>query len=90
MTLRILDPRATAEGEALRLAPATKSLTGAVVGMIDNGKIGTARFFEHVADILAGPEETLAELLDRADAGSGKHAKYDRQTEHQDLPRARG
>lgn len=52
MTLRVLDPRASAEGEALSLAPPLKSLAGVVIGMIDNGKIGTARFFDHVADIL--------------------------------------
>ena len=52
MTLRILDPRLHAEGEALRLAPALRSLDGAVIGMIDNAKIGTERFFDHVADIL--------------------------------------
>lgn len=52
MTLRVLDPRLTAEGEALRPAPALTSLEGAVVGMIDNAKIGTERFFDHVADIL--------------------------------------
>jgi len=53
MTLRVLDPRQLPEGEALTLAPALKSLNGAVVGMIDNAKIGTARFYDHVADILA-------------------------------------
>ena len=52
MTLRVLDPRLNAEGEALRAAPALVSLEGAVVGMIDNAKIGTERFFDHVADIL--------------------------------------
>lgn len=52
MSLRVLDPRQSPEGEALRLAPALKRLDGAVVGMIDNAKIGTARFYDHVADIL--------------------------------------
>ena len=52
MTLRVLDPRLSPEGEALRMAPALASLEGAVVGMIDNAKIGTERFFDHVADIL--------------------------------------
>ncbi len=53
MTLRVLDPRLNAEGEALRLAPPLATLEGAVVGMIDNAKIGTERFFDHVADILS-------------------------------------
>lgn len=52
MTLRVLDPRLSAEGEALRLAPALKTLEGAVIGMIDNAKIGTERMLDHIADIL--------------------------------------
>lgn len=52
MVLRVLDPRLSAEGEALRAAPALKSLEGAVIGMIDNAKIGTERLFDHIADIL--------------------------------------
>lgn len=52
MTLRVLDPRLDAEGEALRAAPALKSLEGMVIGMIDNAKIGTQRLFDHIADIL--------------------------------------
>ena len=52
MTLRILDPRLAADGEAMRMAPALPSLDGAVVGMIDNAKIGTERFFDFVEQIL--------------------------------------
>jgi len=52
MTLRVLDPRLAAEGEALRLAPALPSLNGAVVGMIDNAKIGTERLFDFIEEIL--------------------------------------
>ncbi len=52
MTIRALDPRLSAEGEALSLAPALRSLEGAVIGMIDNAKIGTERLFDHIADIL--------------------------------------
>ena len=52
MTLKVLDPRQSPEGEALRLAPALSSLHGAVIGLLDNAKIGTARFYDHVADIL--------------------------------------
>lgn len=52
MTLRVLDPRLSAQGEALRLAPPLQSLEGAVIGMIDNAKIGTERLFDHIADIL--------------------------------------
>ncbi|MCC7487701.1 MAG: hypothetical protein IT529_22235 [Burkholderiales bacterium] len=52
MTLRVLDPRLHPEGEALRPAPPLASLEGAVIGMIDNAKIGTERFYDHVAGIL--------------------------------------
>lgn len=52
MTIRVLDPRQPAEGDALRLAPALPSLKGAVVGFIDNAKIGTARFYDHLEDVL--------------------------------------
>jgi len=52
MTLRVLDPRQSAHGEALRLAPPLASLDGAVIGMIDNAKIGTKRLFDFVEEIL--------------------------------------
>ena len=53
MSLRVLDPRQTAEGEALRMAPALASLDGAVIGLLDNAKIGTGRFYDFVAEILS-------------------------------------
>jgi len=52
MTLRVLDPRQAPEGDAPRLAPPLPSLQGTVVGLLDNTKIGTARFYDHVAEIL--------------------------------------
>ncbi len=52
MTLRVLDPRLEADGEALRLAPPLASLNGALIGMIDNAKIGTARYFDFIEEIL--------------------------------------
>lgn len=52
MTIRVLDPRQSPEGEALRLAAPIASLNGTVIGMLDNAKIGTARFYDHVEDIL--------------------------------------
>ena len=52
MSLRVLDPRQSAESDALSRAPALSSLDGAVIGMLDNAKIGTARFYDHVADIM--------------------------------------
>lgn len=52
MTLRVLDPRQDAHGEAMRLAPALPDLSGALVGLLDNAKIGTARFYDFVEEIL--------------------------------------
>jgi hypothetical protein len=52
MTLRVLDPRQAAQGEAMRMAPALSSLNGAVVGLLDNAKFGTARLFDFVEEIL--------------------------------------
>jgi hypothetical protein len=44
MTLRVLDPRLSAEGEAARLA--------ALVALLDNAKIGTERFYDHLEAML--------------------------------------
>jgi hypothetical protein len=52
MTLRVLDPRLEAEGEKMRLAPPLSGLQGATIGLLDNAKIGTARFYDHVESIL--------------------------------------
>ena len=52
MTLRVLDPRVDPEGEPLQMAPALRSLDGAVVGLLDNAKIGTGRFYDFLAEIL--------------------------------------
>jgi hypothetical protein len=52
MAITVLDPRQSAEGEALRPAAPLTTLRGTVVGMIDNAKIGTERFYDHLEDIL--------------------------------------
>lgn len=52
MSLVVLDPRLNAEGSAVRAAPALPQLEGAVVGLLDNAKIGTERFYDFVAEIL--------------------------------------
>jgi hypothetical protein len=52
MGLRVLDPRLEAEGDGMTLAPPVKDLDGAVVGLLDNAKIGTERFYDHVERIL--------------------------------------
>jgi hypothetical protein len=52
MTITVLDPRVDAEGEAMAMAPALASLEDATIGFIDNAKIGTERFYDHVEEIL--------------------------------------
>ena len=52
MTLEVLDPRLSAEGAAVRPAPALATLEGSVVGLLDNAKIGTERFYVFLAEIL--------------------------------------
>jgi hypothetical protein len=52
MTIRVLDPRLDPEGEPLRLAPPLPSLDGAVIGLLDNAKIGAARFLDHLGTLL--------------------------------------
>jgi hypothetical protein len=52
MPLTVLDPRLSSEGEAASLAAPLKALDGAVVGLLDNAKIGTARFYDHLEAIL--------------------------------------
>jgi len=73
MTLRVLDPPATADGVAVRLAPPLRELSGAVVGLLDNSKIGTARFYDHVADILVG-RSGVRELIRRRKPDSSRPA----------------
>jgi hypothetical protein len=52
MTIRVLDPRLDPEREPLALAPALASLDGATVGLLDNAKIGTARFYDRLETLL--------------------------------------
>jgi len=52
MTLRVLDPTQGATTDALVMAPPLATLTGAVIGMIDNAKIGTERLFDFIEAIL--------------------------------------
>jgi hypothetical protein len=52
MSLTVLDPRLDAEGEPMTMAPPLPTLAGVTVGLLDNAKIGTAPFLDHVASIL--------------------------------------
>jgi len=50
--MRVLDPRLDAEGQAMTMAPPLRTLEGATLGLLDNAKIGTERFYDHVESIL--------------------------------------
>ena len=73
MTLRVLDPRQFAEGEPLQMAPALGALDGAVVGLLDNAKIGTATFYDHLEAILKS-RHGVREVVRRRKADSSRPA----------------
>ena len=52
MTIRVLDPRLDPDREPLAMAPALASLEGATIGLLDNAKIGTARFYDYLEAML--------------------------------------
>ena len=52
MTLRVLDPTFEKDATGFDLAPRLAGLEGATVGIISNGKKGTAPFFDHLAGLL--------------------------------------
>ena len=62
--MKVLDPRLDPEGEALQPARALASLDGTVIALLDNAKIGTERFYDFVAEILA-KEHGVRELIRR-------------------------
>ena len=63
MTIRVLDPRLDPEREPLALAPALASLDGATVGLLDNAKIGTARFYDRLETLV--PTHGVREIVRR-------------------------
>ena len=52
MTIRILNPTSESQATSLQPAPRLKSLKGKTVGLISNGKEGTAGFFAHIDRLL--------------------------------------
>ena len=52
MKFRVLNPTSEAVVETMQPAPRLKSLTGKTVGLISNGKKGTAGFFTHIDRLL--------------------------------------
>ena len=52
MPIRVLDPRLFAEGEPASMAPPLAKLDGAVIGLLDNAMVGTARFYDYLEEML--------------------------------------
>lgn len=52
MTIRVLNPTSEEEAPGLESAPRLQSLEGKTVGLISNGKEGTAGFFAHMDRLL--------------------------------------
>jgi len=76
MTLKVLDPRLSAEGDAARLAPPLASLDGALVGLLDNAKIGTARFYDYLEAMLR-ERYRVREVIRRRKPDSSRPAPAD-------------
>jgi hypothetical protein len=52
MPLIVLDPTQEGTRPVARMAPALRSLAGATVGLLDNGKANVTPFLDHVEAIL--------------------------------------
>ena len=76
MTLKVLDPRLSAEGDAARLAAPLASLDGALVGLLDNAKIGTARFYDYLETMLR-ERYRVREVIRRRKPDSSRPAPAD-------------
>jgi hypothetical protein len=70
MTIRVLDPRLDPELEPLALAPGLKALDGATVALLDNAKIGTARFYDRLEALLR--EHGVREIVRRRKPDSSR------------------
>ena len=62
MTIRVLNPTSESMVVAVKPAPRLQSLEGKTVGLISNGKEGTAGFFAHV-DRLLRERYQVAEVI---------------------------
>ena len=62
MTLRVLDPTWEENAAGFVLAPRLPGLEGSTVGIISNGKKGTAPFFDHLAGLL-GARHGVAKVV---------------------------
>jgi hypothetical protein len=76
MAIEVLDPTNEDAPEAVALAPRLADLRGATVGMISNGKAGTARLFDHIEEILRR-EHDVAEVVRRTKGNYSAPAETD-------------
>jgi hypothetical protein len=76
MTIRVLDPRSFAEGDPATLAPPLRALEGATVGLLDNAKIGTARFYDYLEAMLR-ERYRVREVIRRRKPDSSRPAPAD-------------
>ena len=60
MTIEILDPTYEEADPDFKTAPRLASLQGATVGIISNGKQGTGRFFDALAEALQTRHQVAA------------------------------
>ena len=60
----VLEPTVAPEPAMAHLAPALRSLAGARIGLLDNGKVNVARFLDHVEELLR-TRHGIAEVLRR-------------------------
>ena len=76
MTLKVLDPSLDPEGEALHVAARLPTLEGTVIALLDNAKIGTARFYDFLGDMLQH-EFGVRELIRRRKPDASRPATRD-------------
>src|SRR5262249_58555764 len=74
--LKVLDPRLEAEGDAMKMAPPLRGLEGTVIGLLDNAKIGTERFYDHVESVLRS-RYGVREVIRRRKPDSSRPAPAD-------------
>jgi hypothetical protein len=67
MPIEVLDPTSEDDPEPVSLAPRLATLAGTTVGLLSNGKAGTARLFDHIEAILRD-EHGVADVVRRTKA----------------------
>ena len=76
MAFEVLDPTQESEPDSVTLAPRLASLEGVTVGLLSNGKAGTARLFDHVEDLLRRDHQ-VAHVVRRTKSNYSAPAEVD-------------